>query len=169
MGGVIDARMYQKKMPPGKVMMNIPSRQEYRIHESWGHPGGGLAWTLLVSLLFFRVDVPHDIVGEAKDLVARALGHFGESLRLGLVLKGVAWEVDACVNVFLLASLIRVLGRRLGRRTGPVNVGLDDDVDAANPIKFHFIVLVVSPVAHAGHVGPAGVILLVSCAERSQS
>lgn len=51
---------------------------------------------LCVSWLLVRVDVPDDVVGQAVNSVAGSLGHLGETFCLGLVLEGVAWEVDAC-------------------------------------------------------------------------
>jgi hypothetical protein len=42
-----------------------------------------------VSGLLIRVHVPDNIVGQAEDLVARAPGHLGETLGLGLVFEGV--------------------------------------------------------------------------------
>lgn len=43
---------------------------------------------------FLGVDVPDNVVRETNDLVAGTLRHFGEAFRLGLVLKGVGWEID---------------------------------------------------------------------------
>ena len=42
-----------------------------------------------VSGLLVRVYVPDNIVGQAEDLVACALGHLGKSFGLGLVFEGV--------------------------------------------------------------------------------
>ena len=39
--------------------------------------------------------MPYYIVWQSIDAVAGALGHFGEALGLGLVFKGVTWEIDA--------------------------------------------------------------------------
>lgn len=41
------------------------------------------------------IHVPYNIVGEAVNFVACSLGHFGEPFGLGLILEGVAGEVDA--------------------------------------------------------------------------
>lgn len=51
--------------------------------------------SLSVAALLFGVDMPNNVIGKAVDLVAGALGHFSKSLCLGLVLKGIAGEVDA--------------------------------------------------------------------------
>lgn len=51
--------------------------------------------SLCVSWLFFRIDVPDDVVWQPNDLVTSTLSHLSETFRLGLVLKSVAWEVDA--------------------------------------------------------------------------
>ena len=41
------------------------------------------------------VNVPDNVAGQADDLVSGPLGHPREALGLGLVLEGVAGEVDA--------------------------------------------------------------------------
>lgn len=51
---------------------------------------------LAVAGLLLRVNVPDHVVWQSVDLVSRALRHLCESLRLGLVLKGVGREIDAC-------------------------------------------------------------------------
>lgn len=96
-----------------------------------------------VARLLIRVDVPHDVVGQTDDLVAGTLRHLGESFGLGLVLKRVRGEID----------------------TGPVNVGLDEDVDATNAVKLDLLVLVLPPVTHADQICAAGVVLLVAFGE----
>lgn len=48
-----------------------------------------------VAGLLVGVDMPNDVVGQANDLVASALGHLGETLGFGLVLERVRGEVDA--------------------------------------------------------------------------
>ena len=48
-----------------------------------------------VSRLFLGINMPDNIVGQPNDLVASSLGHFGESLCLGLVLKRIAREIYA--------------------------------------------------------------------------
>lgn len=50
---------------------------------------------LCISWLFFRVDVPDDVVGQTDDFVARSLGHLRKAFCLGLVFERVAREVDA--------------------------------------------------------------------------
>ena len=52
-----------------------------------------------VAGLLVLVDVPDDVVWQAVHAVARAAGHLGEALRLGLVLERVRGEVDAWVYV----------------------------------------------------------------------
>lgn len=48
-----------------------------------------------VSGFFIGVNMPYDIVREAVHLVASSLGHLRKSFGLGLVLEGIAREVDA--------------------------------------------------------------------------
>lgn len=43
-----------------------------------------------------------------------------------------------------------------------MHIGFDQDVDTTDAVQFDFLVFVVSPIAHAGHVCPAGVIFFVS-------
>ena len=85
--------------------------------------------------------MPDDIVGQPVDAVAGALCHFGKTLRLGLVLKRVAGEVDA----------------------GAVNVCFDNDVDAADAVEGNLDVLVGEAVAHLGHVVAVRLVLFVAC------
>lgn len=51
---------------------------------------------LSVPWLLLGIDMPDDVVRKSDDLVPCALGHLGEPLSLGLVLKRVTGEVDAC-------------------------------------------------------------------------
>lgn len=97
---------------------------------------------LRVPWFLVRVDVPDDVVGQTVDAVACALCHFGEPFRLGLVLKGVAGEIDARA----------------------MNIGFDEDVDAADAIEGDLDILIVTPVAHAGHVGTFRFVLMVAYA-----
>ena len=57
-----------------------------------------------IAGLLVRVDVPDDVVGQAEDFVARALGHLCESFGFGLVLECVTREVDAWGDVSILLS-----------------------------------------------------------------
>lgn len=43
-----------------------------------------------------------------------------------------------------------------------MNIGLDENVDTANAVKLHFLILVLSPVTHADQVCPTSVVLLVA-------
>ena len=61
---------------------------------------------LSITRLLIRVDMPDDVIGEAIDAVAGALGHFREALRLGLVFEGVAGEVDAYVRTLRSVTLL---------------------------------------------------------------
>ena len=45
--------------------------------------------------LLVRIDMPHDVVGQAKNLVPSPLRHLRETFGLGLVFEGVAGEVNA--------------------------------------------------------------------------
>lgn len=95
---------------------------------------------LSIARLFIRIDVPDNIVGQSKDAVSRALGHLGETFRLGLVLECVCGEVDA----------------------GAVDICFDDDVDAADAVKGNFFVWIGVPVAHFGHVDTVGLVFFVA-------
>lgn len=57
-----------------------------------------MAWIvfgLRISTLLLGINMPNDVVGQTVDAIACALSHLRETLSLGLVLKGVAREVDA--------------------------------------------------------------------------
>ena len=84
--------------------------------------------------------MPHDIIRQPDDLVPGALRHLREALGFGLVFKGVAGEVDA----------------------GAMHVGFDEDVDAADAVELDFFVFVLTPVAHACHVGAVGAVFFVA-------
>lgn len=133
-------------------------QDKYQTHESYGAPGSVLGG-LYVPALLFGVDVPHDVVWQANDLVACPSRHFGEAFRLGLVLEGVARKVDAWIQVL---AVCRALHTSPGKHTGPVDVGLDENVYATDAVELQLLVLVVPPVAHLGHVRPASVILVVA-------
>lgn len=53
---------------------------------------------LRIAGLLLCIDVPDNVVWKAEDAVARAPRHLGETFGLGLVLEGVAWEVDTCTT-----------------------------------------------------------------------
>lgn len=53
---------------------------------------------LRIARLLLRVNMPYNIVWKTIDAVSGALGHFRKALGFGLVLEGVAGEVDACVS-----------------------------------------------------------------------
>lgn len=93
-----------------------------------------------VARLLVCINVPDHVVGQSDHLVSSALGHTSEAFCLGLVLERVSGEVDA----------------------GAVDIGLDKDVNTANAVKLHLLVLVLAPVAHADEVGAAGIVLLVA-------
>lgn len=59
------------------------------------YENGRLGPARLGVALLGGVDVPDDVAGQADDLVPGPLGHLRETFRLGLVLEGVAREVDA--------------------------------------------------------------------------
>jgi hypothetical protein len=96
-----------------------------------------------VPLWFFGINVPNNIIWQTIDTVSSAFGHLREALGLGLVLKGVAGEVDARA----------------------MHVCFDNDVDAADAVEGYFFVFVGIPVAHEGHVLAVGGKLLVSFCE----
>jgi hypothetical protein len=53
--------------------------------------------TLCIAGLFFRVDVPNYVVRKAINTIPGSLCHFCEAFSFGLVLEGVAGEVDSCI------------------------------------------------------------------------
>ena len=55
----------------------------------------GEFWLLCVARFLLGVNVPDDVVGQAKDAVAGPLGHLRKAFGVGLVLEGVSGEVDA--------------------------------------------------------------------------
>ena len=59
-----------------------------------------------IARLLLGVDVPDDVVRQSHDLVPGSLGHLGEALRLGLVLEGIAGEVDASRRVSASAGAL---------------------------------------------------------------
>lgn len=48
-----------------------------------------------------------------------------------------------------------------------MNISLDDNVHATNPIKLDLLVLVLPPVTHADQVSPASVVLLITFCQNS--
>lgn len=48
-----------------------------------------------VSRLLLSIDMPDDVIRQTDNSVTGTLGHLSKSFRLGLVLEGVAWEVDS--------------------------------------------------------------------------
>jgi hypothetical protein len=74
--------------------------------------------------------MPHHIVWQSIHSISGPLCHLGKALRLRLILKRVAREVDARA----------------------VNICFDNDVHAADAIEGDLLVLVPPPVAHEGHV-----------------
>lgn len=95
---------------------------------------------LRIARLLVSVDMPDDVIRQTVDAVPGPLCHLGEALRLGLVLECVGGEVDA----------------------GAVDVGFDDDVDAADAVEGDFFVRVVVSVTHFGHVDAVGFVFFVA-------
>lgn len=86
--------------------------------------------------------MPDNIIRQAIDIIPRSFRHLGESLCLSLIFKGVAREVD----------------------TGAMDVGFDEDVDAADAIEGHFDIFVAVAVAEDGHVFAfSGVLFVAFC------
>jgi len=52
---------------------------------------------------------------------------------------------------------------KVHKRTCSVDICLYDDADSSHAVKRNLDVFVFAPVAHAGHVDPVGVVLLVAC------
>lgn len=86
--------------------------------------------------------MPNDVIRQSPYPIPCSLRHLSKSFRLGLVLEGIAWEINA----------------------RSVHVGFDDDVDAADTVEGDFFVLIFAPVAHLTHVFALGLELLVTWA-----
>jgi hypothetical protein len=98
------------------------------------------AWLLRIARFLVSINVPDDIIGQAINTITSALGHLGKAFSLGLILKGVAREVDA----------------------GTVDIGFDDYIDAANAVEGYFNVFVFEAVTHCGHVFAVGFVFFVA-------
>lgn len=81
---------------------------------------------LQIPLLLLRINMPHDIIRQSHDTIARAIRHGRETLGISLVLESVAREIDA----------------------GSVHIGFDQDVDAADAVEVDFLFGILVPVAH---------------------
>ena len=135
---------------------------------------------LCIPWFFLCIDVPDHIVLEAVDTVAGALSHLGETLGLGLVLEGVAREIDACYPISALAASVKHLlfglmrGRPKGKRfqrglrnetsihTAPMHVRLNNDIHASDAIERDLDVLVIPPIPHLCHIRPVRLVFLVA-------
>lgn len=53
---------------------------------------------LQITLLFLRIDMPNDVIWQANDLISSTVGHGRKTLRIGLVLKGVAGEINTYIQ-----------------------------------------------------------------------
>ena len=80
------------------------------------------------------------IVGQAEDLVAQALAHFGEALCLDKVVEGEVGEHGAV----------------------SVDIGLDEKTGASDTVEGHFVVDVACFVVEMSHEGSVGDYFLVS-------
>jgi hypothetical protein len=107
--------------------------------------------------------VPDDVVGETDDLVAGSFGHLGETFCLGLIFERVAGEIDAWREGNVRINEEVMAGG--WRRTGSVDVGLDEDVDPSHAVESDFFIFVEAPVAHLGKIRTARVVLSVACIE----
>lgn len=66
----------------------------------------------------------------------------------------------------LLANMSRGLVEA-SEQTRSVHIGLDKNIDATDAVQFYFFILVVSPIAHTGHVGTSSIVLLVTLGEHN--
>lgn len=86
--------------------------------------------------------MPDDIIRQSIDPIPRSLRHLRKALRLSLILERIRGEID----------------------TAAMHIRLDDDVDAANAIEGHFLVLVGARIAGEGHVfAVRGELLVAFC------
>lgn len=83
-----------------------------------------------IPWLLFRIHMPNDIIWQPVDTITRPLCHFGEALRLGLVLESIARKVDA----------------------RPMHVSLHNDADAADAVERNLKVFIFTPVALESHM-----------------
>jgi len=73
-----------------------PIEQEAKAEAEKSEEGvRAVAAALGVSRLLIRVDMPHDVVGQAVDAVPGPLGHLGKAFGLGLVFERITGEIDA--------------------------------------------------------------------------
>lgn len=90
--------------------------------------------------------MPHHIIRQAPHPIAGSLRHGRETLGIGLVFKGIAREIDA----------------------GAMDVGFDEDIDAADAVERDFAVEVFEAflavvVGHPVEVGAVGAVFFVAC------
>lgn len=117
---------------------------------------------LSITRFLLSVNVPHNIIRQTVHAVTSSLGHFREALRLGLVLEGVAGEVDTFDPLALQFMTQQSCNSTL---TTPVNIGLDQNIHTTDTVKRNFLVLVLTPIAHFGHISAIGIVLFVSLGE----
>jgi hypothetical protein len=84
--------------------------------------------------------MPHNVIRQPIDPISSSLSHLSKSFCLGLVFERVRREIDAAA----------------------VDIGFDENIDAADTVEWDLDVLVFAPVAHFGHVGAAGVVFFVA-------
>ncbi len=116
---------------------------------------------LCVAGLLFGVDMPYDIVRKTNYLVSCSLGHLCKTFGFSLVFKCVAWEIDAWERTKLASNQNAISHEQ--SLTGPVDISLHKNVDAANAIKLDFLVCVIPPIAHFSHVLAPRVVLFIAC------
>jgi hypothetical protein len=87
--------------------------------------------------------MPDHIIRQPINAIPGPLRHLSKALRLGLILKRIAREINS--------------------RT--MHICFYDDVHAADAVEGHFVVFVCAPVAELGHVAPVGGVLLVAFCE----
>jgi hypothetical protein len=88
------------------------------------------------------IHMPDHIIRQPIHAIPCTLRHLCKTLRLGLILKRIRGEIDA----------------------GAMHIRLNEDIDAADAVERHLLVLVGVPVAHDGHVlAVRGELLVAFC------
>lgn len=124
---------------------------------SKAYKANGLICFPVQMRLLVRVDMPHNIVRQANDLVSSTLRHLGKAFGFGLVLESIAGEVYPW-------AMLALVGARTGfsTLTRSVHIGLDKNVDTSYSIKLNFLVFIVPPVAKLDKISSPSKILVVA-------
>lgn len=102
---------------------------------------------------------PNHVIRQTDHLVTSTLSHFRKAFSFCLVFKSVAWKINTLICCQLLLFSICCL------LTRTMNICLHKDIDTTDAIELYFLIFVISPITHTGHVFSSSVILFVSFGE----